>query len=599
MSGRPHEAMPLVSWKTKSSLLMAAFGLWALLAWHLAVTATSAGVAVRDLGVSVRALVRGRPLGDLPGATPSTVWTVVVWVGLLVVSCAALLALVFWFYAWLDRRRTRRGFASGRAIREGIGVERARVSAAQTRPGLSARAREKAPLREVGLEVGTSVTGEPVVIPHEDHIVVIAITGQGKSRDLMIGAALDAPGALMVTCTRADILDVVATPRAERGRIWVFDPLERLGWPEPMVWNPVAGCQEGGTALARGLAFAAGLGTDDTSATNSGFFRQNAASVLTRLLHAAALEDRPIADVIDWAMRLDDGAEVPQDIIRTSPLPQAERMWAGMLRSLATGADETVASTRQTLQQAIEPMALRRVLKWVTPREGVPSFGPAAFVASTDTLVLVGDDNASTNVGPLCTMLVQEVVDAAKAVAVRLPGGRLDPPLRFVGDELANVAPLPKLPTLPTDARGFGLQLVAAFQSMAQVRRRWGKDSAAVLMDNMPAEILLGGLTDVEALNRYTVLVGEVEIQRMTGSFDAEGRATHLSERTSEGKAMRPDEARKIPDGHGLLLYRNRDAVLMRMRPWYQRADGKALTADAKTVEARRLAAGAATPTHG
>jgi hypothetical protein len=64
--------------------------------------------------------------------------------------------------------------------------------------------------------------------------------------------------------------------------VWVFDPLDRLGWPEPMVWNPVAGCRDGETVLSHGLAFAAGLGADDKSSTNGGFFRANAASALTR-----------------------------------------------------------------------------------------------------------------------------------------------------------------------------------------------------------------------------------------------------------------------------------------------------------------------------
>ena len=72
----------------------------------------------------------------------------------------------------------------------------------------------------------------------------------------------------------------------------------------------------------------------------------------------------------------------------------------------------------------------------------MPAFDAKAFVASTDTLILVADQNASTNVAPLCAMLLQEVVDTAKAHAARQPGGRLDPPLRLVGDELANVAAL-------------------------------------------------------------------------------------------------------------------------------------------------------------
>ncbi len=241
-------------------------------------------------------------------------------------------------------------------------------------------------------------------------------------------------------------------------------------------------------------------------------------------------------------------------------------------------------------------MALRRVLAWVTPRPGVPVFDAAGFVASADTLVLIADANASTNVAPLCAMLLQEVVDAAKAAAARAPGGRIDPPLRLVGDEIANVAPLPRLPDLGTDARGFGMQLVLALQSLAQDRRRWGADGAHTLLDNMPAEILLGGLTDTDALKRYATLVGEVELTRGSTSYDPHtGRSTGASDHLTDRPALRADEARRIPDGHGLLLYRNRPAVLLRLTPWYARPDGTTLTAERTATETRRLATAPAT----
>ncbi len=249
-----------------------------------------------------------------------------------------------------------------------------------------------------------------------------------------------------------------------------------------------------------------------------------------------------------------------------------------MLRSVATGAEETVSSSRQTLAQAIEPMALRSVLRWVTPRPGVPTFDVARFVAGSDTLVLVGDANASTNVAPLCAMLLQEVVDTAKTVAARLPGGRLDPPLRLVGDEIANVAPLPKLVELATDARGFGMQLVLA-------------------LDNMPAEVLLGGITDPDTLRRYATLVGDVELTRATTSYDPDtGRATSASEQQTDRRVLRAEEARQIPAGHGLLIYRNSPAVLLALTAWFDRADGKALDAQRRTTERRRIAGRAAAP---
>jgi type IV secretion system protein VirD4 len=606
-SGREDHAAPLLNWRTRANITLALLGLCAVLSWHVAVALTTHGVDLGDFGVSVRALVHGHPLSGLadsgaPGArAPSVPIVLTVWVLLLLAVFAAFVAWAFTAGTWRARRRRGLGFAGDREVREGIGEARARASAAQTRASLSESDRRRAGVDEIGLRLGhTANGGEPVVLSLEDHVIVVAATGAGKSRDVMIPAALDAPGALVVTCTRADVLDVIATRRADLGRIWVFDPLDRLGWPDPMVWDPVAGCRNGQTAISRGLAFAAGLGADDTSSTNTGFFRANASSALTRLLHAADLSGKTITDVIDWAVHLDDGAEEAQQIIRTSTLPEAERMWAGMLRSVATGADETVASSRQTLQQAIEPLALRSVLRWVTPRDGVPRFNAATFVKGADTLVLVADANASTNVAPLCAMLLQEVVDAAKAAAARRPGGRIDPPLRLVGDEIANVAPLPKLPDLGTDARGFGLQLVLAVQSLAQARRRWGADGSATLLDNMAAELLLGGLTDIEALDRYAALVGDIELTRATTSYDPDsGRSTGSSEQLLERKVMRADEARRIPDRHGLLLYRNSAAVLLRMTPWFERPDGADLQFQRRTTESRRLATGTADPATG
>jgi len=606
--GRQDQGAPLVSWRVRANITMCLLAGSALLAWHAAVFLTADGVGLTDLKVTLRALIRGRPLAGLAGAHPaSATLTLAVWGVLLVVLFAGFIAWAFTFGAWRARRRRGKGFADNSQIRDGLGLAHARASAAQTRPGLSAAERKRVPVEQVGLPLGTSTTGEPVVLPLEDHAVVIAPTGAGKSVEVMIPAALTAPGALVVTCTRADILDVIAETRTSAGRnaadgtgnprkVWVFDPLDRLGWPEPMVWNPVAGCRDGQRAVARGLAFAAGLGADDRSSTNSSFFRANAASALTRLLHAADLDGRPVADVIAWAVHLDDGAEEAQELIRRSTLEQAEPLWAGMLRSVATGAEETVSSSRQTLAQAIEPMALRSVLRWVTPRAGVPSFDVARFVAGSDTLVLVGDANASTNVAPLCAMLLQEVVDTAKTIAARLPGGRLDPPLRLVGDEIANVAPLPKLVELATDARGFGMQLVLALQSLPQARRRWGADGANTLLDNMPAEILLGGITDPDTLGRYATLVGDVELTRATTSYDPDtGRATGASEQQTDRRVLRAEEARQIPAGHGLLIYRNRPAVLLRLTAWFDRTDARALDDQRRTTQNRRLAADAGT----
>jgi len=591
--GRQDQGAPLVSWRVRANITMCLLAGCALLAWHAAVFLTADGVGLTDLRTTARALLHGRPLAGLAGAHPaSTTLTLAVWGVLLVVLFAGFIAWAFTFGAWRARHRRGKGFADNSQIRDGLGVAHARASAAQTRPGLTAAERKRVPVEQVGLPLGTSTTGEPVVLPLEDHAVVIAPTGAGKSVEVMIPAALTAPGALVVTCTRADILDVIAETRQALGSVWVFDPLDRLGWPEPMVWNPVAGSRDGQRAVSRGLAFAAGLGADDRSSTNSSFFRANAASALTRLLHAADLDRRPIADVIAWAVHLDDGAEQAQELIRSRP----SRCGPGCC-----------ARSRPAPRRRCPPPGRpwpRRSSRWrcaascagSPPATVCPASTSPGFVAGSDTLVLVGDANASTNVAPLCAMLLQEVVDTAKTVAARLPGGRLDPPLRLVGDEIANVAPLPKLVELATDARGFGMQLVLALQSLPQARRRWGADGANTLLDNMPAEILLGGITDPDTLGRYATLVGDVELTRATTSYDPDsGRATGASEQQTDRRVLRAEEARQIPAGHGLLIYRNRPAVLLRLTAWFDRTDAKTLDDHRRTTQNRRLAADAGT----
>lgn len=565
--------------------------------WHVAVWATADGLAFSDVRATATAVALHHPLGRLGDGVEaaSTGVTVAVW---LAVFLAPVLIAVLGVRA--RRRRVDgaggEGLASAVEARAALGEDRARRAAAQTRATTfqdadgryDPRAAARAELSEVGWLLGRQLgSGQPLVATPEDSVAVIAPSGGGKSRNVVIPACLDAPGPLVVTSTRADVLDVIAEPRSRLGRVWVFDPLDTVGWPERMVWDPVAGCQDGETATARALSFSVGMGADDSSSSNGGFFQQTASSALTRLLHAAALEGKTIEHVMRWATNLEKASE-PRAILTDHP--NAEPGWDILLRSVSTGADETVASTRQTLAAQIEPLALRKVLRCVTPQEGVPTFEPDRFVASRDTLVLISDSNASTNVSPLTTMLLGEVVDAAKRRAPRLPSGRLDPFLRLVLDEVANVAPLPKLPSLASDARGYGIHIVYALQSLAQAVLRWGQHEADTLLDNAAATLVMGGLKDVEALRRFSELVGEAELTELSTSRDTGRLFGHgTSEVERERRILRPEEIRQLPHGQALLLFRGAPGVIAELLPWDQRRDGQALRAGEHATRAARI----------
>ena len=596
--GRQDQATSVVSWQTKANLSLLGLGAGIVAVWHLTVWVTSDGLGLFELGRTIKAAVRLHPL-TIAGVNTATGAVVGVTFTVLVVAVlGAYLGLVFAWYGRARRRHRGKGLADKAVIKTAVGEVRARESAAITRPGLSEKQRRHARLEQVGLQLGHEATsGTPVVFTLEDFIAVVAASGAGKSRDVMIPACLSAPGALVITSNEVSILDAIAGPRARLGRVWVFDPLGRSSWPEPMVWDPVGGCQDGNRALSRGHAFAAGLAANNTTSTNAGFFQKNSSSALTRMLHAAALGGRSMTDVIEWAIHLENGAQEPRDLIEASTDPRAEPLWAGMLRSVATGADETVASSRQTLQQAIEPLALRSVMRWVTPTPGVATFDAEAFVRSTDTLVLLSDDNSATNVGPLCTMVFQEVIDAVKAYAPLSEHGRLDPPLRIVGDEIANVAPIEKLPETVTEIRKLGCQGLFAFQSPGQAQTRWGEHRGNTLLEQMAAEVILPGLKSPKALQHYSDLVGMVEVAQESTSYDRDGRRSSNNTSLHERRIIRPDEIRTLPTGQGLVVFRNAPAMILTFTPWFNRPGGPALAKEAAASATRRREHHAATTT--
>ena len=341
-----------------------------------------------------------------------------------------------------------------------------------------------------------------------------------------------------------------------------------------MIWNPVAGAENSAAAVARGEAFAAGSRRRRHRLRPIRSSGTPPAIIVARLLHAAALSGSTRwSTSSSWALDL-ERSTTARDILDEHP--DAEMFWAKTLRTASEGADETLSSVRMTLAQKVEPILSRTVMRQMLPTDGVQVFDPAAFVASTDTLVLITDDQAQTNVAPLTTMLLDEVIDAAKTPRrpVRRPA-RLDPPLRIVGDEIANVAPAPETPraTCPTP----GVSGSSGSPRSSPSRRsiaRWGEDDGRQILANLNCSLILGGLQDEKALDRFSALVGDTDVTEVSATLDAANTATGSNVTTTERTALRAEEIRLIPDGQALVIYRNAPAMLVTLTPWTHRPDG-------------------------
>ena len=75
-------------------------------------------------------------------------------------------------------------------------------------------------------------------------------------------------------------------------------------------------------------------------------------------------------------------------------------------------------------------------------------------------------------------------------------------------DEIVQTCPVP-LPTWLADSGGKGIQLIPVAHGEAQLRTRWGKDGAQVVLDTCGVKVWLPGITDTATLKMASELCGQ------------------------------------------------------------------------------------------
>ncbi|HXW35159.1 MAG TPA: type IV secretory system conjugative DNA transfer family protein, partial [Acidimicrobiales bacterium] len=148
-----------------------------------------------------------------------------------------------------------------------------------------------------GIYLGAGLCG-PVWSGRERSVLVLGPPRSGKTTSLIIPAVLTAPGAVVSTSTKPDVLSATAGSRSRQGPILLYDPSGTIEVPlgvEPVRWSPVASCSEWDAALvvSRSLVQSArgrSSGTSRGSGIADDHWTERAQSLLAPLLHAAAIE---------------------------------------------------------------------------------------------------------------------------------------------------------------------------------------------------------------------------------------------------------------------------------------------------------------------
>ncbi|MFI9811466.1 type IV secretory system conjugative DNA transfer family protein [Saccharothrix variisporea] len=496
----------------------------------------------------------GRAFGH-PDTASTLWWTITGAIELLVLTIVTTLVALA---ARLLRHDT--ALATRRQLRHTLGAKAARARAHRARPSLATTA-HRALMHEVAVHMGRSVQHRiDLYGQHEDAELVMVGTRQGKTNRRIIPRVLDAPGPVVTTSTKGDVLAATVGIRRQHGPIHVFDPEDVTGWPEPLRWNPITGCHHPDEAIRRARELVAARPLDGT-VTNSGFFTDSAARVLRSWLHAAALGHKTMRDILDWAAHWSD--DEPIALLQRSP---TSAHWAHTLQDLTTNtAGEMLGGIAQTLNLVLDPLNNPRLLDACSPPHG-HHFDVENFLRSQGTLYIISEGGVGS-AGPLASALALHVHHQAKRLATRYPDGRLDPPLRCPWDEVGNIAAPDNLGQLVSDSGGRGIHLILATQGLGQLHRRWGKDQTREIWNSVTTRLILGGVAEADTLDDLSRLVGDTR-QLTTSHNTGDHRHTRSTTYTWE-RALRIDQLRTLPDGQALLLYRNTPATLVHLDAWY------------------------------
>ncbi|MDN4597723.1 type IV secretory system conjugative DNA transfer family protein [Leifsonia virtsii] len=543
------------------------------------ITATcGAGGQPGSVFAGLQLAIGGDPSGFALAAgcmAPVTLIRVLDILAVLILLSLVAAVMVWWLrYRQSDRHfihelRGRDGVAKPGEVRKHTSARTALLRAKNLRPSLVNPEPSAA-----GWKVG-SAHGQDVYVSIEDSIVVEGAPRSGKGYRFIINAILDWDGPLITTSTRNDNLSATMRERARVGEITVFDPQELTGVRSALRISPVAGCEDPLVADQRGQAIIAGtaLGASKTNQE----WAQVSSSVLSRLLHAAAVSERGADALARWGSNPRLAREAVSVLAS-----QGSPGWSEDLDAIINGDEKLLANSWFGVFGALRPLSIPSIRKAMTPGPG-EQFDPDAFLAGSNSLYLVGTGAGAGSVGGFLGAVLDDIVETARRKALASPGSRLDLPLALILDEIANMFSWPALPRIMADGGGIGISTIVVLQALSQAETAWSRSEADTIWSAATAKLLLGGASDVDHLRDIESLLGTRRIRNTGHSYNDNGSSTNVQ--NEKVPVMTIDEIRRMPETVGLLAYRNRRGILLDLRGWTDRDDARQVSDGKKLTE--------------
>src|SRR5579863_6232162 len=136
-----------------------------------------------------------------------------------------------------------------------------------------------------------SVEGGLALADPQQAVLVLGPPRSGKTTALAVPNVLAAPGAVVATSTKPDLIAATLPARSDTGRCWLLDPTSSGPVPDRVTrvrWSPVAAATTWDESLVVARAMA-GTARPHGRRGESAHWTERAEALLAPLLHAAFL----------------------------------------------------------------------------------------------------------------------------------------------------------------------------------------------------------------------------------------------------------------------------------------------------------------------
>ena len=399
----------------------------------------------------------------------------------------------------------------------------------------------------------------------QDHILITAPTGSGKSSLLIIPNLLEETGSrsLFIADLKNELYRITAGAIARYHQVWWLNPAR----PDiSHSYNPLAYVKDAIDAAMFAECWVAntGGGSDDSYWTNSAKLLISAI-----VLHLRATEPHAaFSRVCDLMM--ETSFEELKDRLIASPSREARRQAKAFLNYIKLN-ERLVGSVMTEITNRFQLFNSEAVRK-------VTAVNELDFHAMIDhpTAFYLSIPRSEVNLyRPLLACLTMQMFRTWEQRAAQTQSGTLPRGIACYMDEFANIGTIPNYEHFVSTARYLRVALIMAIQNFAQLESRYGEEAAETIRSNANTHFLLPG-AGLRECKHYSEVLGETTVPIVTHSMKGSQAWFANNDETwtrseTHRRLITPDELRTMPTRSVLMVPSAKDAMIVKATPYYEK----------------------------